>query len=121
MFGTEVEQTLEDPQVFASKIRAGKNAQSTRDFLIFARLESLIAGYDVNHALERAKIYVNAGADGVMIHSKEKHGNDIIEFMKEFRKFSKDIPIIVVPTSYNHFTEKLHENGASLSFMQIIY
>lgn len=115
LFGTEVEQTLEDPQVFASKIRAGKNAQSTRDFLIFARLESLIAGYDVNHALERAKIYVNAGADGVMIHSKEKHGNDIIEFMKEFRKFSKDIPIIVVPTSYNHFTEKeLHENGASI-------
>ncbi len=115
LFGTEVQQTLEDPEVFASKIKAGKNALSTRDFLIFARLESLIAGYDVKHAMDRARIYVNAGADGVMIHSKEKHGNDIIEFMQEFRKFSKDIPIIVVPTSYNHFTEKeLHEKGATI-------
>jgi phosphoenolpyruvate phosphomutase len=65
--------------------------------------------------MDRAKIYVEAGADGVMIHSKEKHGNDIIEFMTEFRKYSKDIPIVVVPTSYNHFTEKeLHEKGATI-------
>ena len=115
LFGTDVQQTLEDPHVFASKIRAGKRACMTKDFLIFARLESLIAGFDVQHALERAKIYVEAGADGVMIHSKEKHGNDIIEFMTEFRKYSKDIPIVVVPTSYNHFTEKeLHEKGATI-------
>ena len=115
LFGTDVKQTLEDPLVFASKIRAGKRACMTKDFLIFARLESLIAGFDVQHALERAKIYVEAGADGVMIHSKEKHGNDIIEFMTEFRKYSKDIPIVVVPTSYNHFTEKeLHEKGATI-------
>lgn len=115
LFGTDVKQTLEDPEVFASKIRAGKRACMTKDFLIFARLESLIAGYDVQHALERAKIYVEAGADGVMIHSKEKHGNDIIEFMTEFRKYSKNIPIVVVPTSYNHFTEKeLHDKGATI-------
>ena len=115
LFGTDVKQTLEDPEVFASKIRAGKRACMTKDFLIFARLESLIAGYDVQHAMDRAKIYVEAGADGVMIHSKEKHGNDIIEFMTEFRKYSKDIPIVVVPTSYNHFTEKeLHEKGATI-------
>lgn len=115
LFGTEVKQTLEDPEIFASKIRAGKRACMTRDFLIFARLESLIAGSNVQDALERAKIYVQAGADGVMIHSKEKHGNDIIEFMQEFRKFSKDIPIIVVPTSYNHLTEiELHEKGATI-------
>lgn len=115
LFGTDVKQTLEDPLVFANKIRAGKRACVTKDFLIFARIESLIAGFDVQHALERAKIYVEAGADGVMIHSKEKHGNDIIEFMKEFRNYSKDIPIVVVPTSYNHFTEKeLHEKGATI-------
>ena len=115
LFGTDVKQTLEDPEVFASKIRAGKRACMTKDFLIFARLESLIAGYDVKHAMDRAKIYVEAGADGVMIHSKEKHGHDIIEFMTEFRKYSKDIPIVVVPTSYNHFTEKeLHEKGATI-------
>lgn len=115
LFGTEVKQTLEDPEVFASKIRAGKRSCMTKDFLIFARLESLIAGYDANHAMERAKIYIEAGADGVMIHSKEKHGNDIIEFMTKFREYSKDIPIVVVPTSYNHFTEKeLHEKGATI-------
>lgn len=115
LFGTDVKQTLEDPLVFASKIRAGKRACITKDFLIFARLESLIAGFDVRHALERAKIYVEAGADGVMIHSKEKHGNDIVEFMTEFRKYSKDIPIVVVPTSYNHLTEReLHEKGATI-------
>lgn len=115
LFGTDVKQTLEDPYVFASKIRAGKRACITKDFLIFARLESLIAGFDVQHALDRAKIYVEAGADGVMIHSKEKHGNDIIDFMTEFRKYSKDIPIVVVPTSYNHFTEKeLNEKGATI-------
>lgn len=115
LFGTDVKQTLEDPFVFASKIKAGKKACITKDFLIFARLESLIAGYDIQHAFERAKIYVDAGADGVMIHSKEKHGNDIIEFMKKFREYSKDIPIIVVPTSYNHFTEEeLYEKGATI-------
>jgi phosphoenolpyruvate phosphomutase len=115
LFGTQVIQTLEDPFVFASKITAGKRASITKDFLIFARLESLIAGHDITHAMERAKIYINAGADGVMIHSKEKHGKDIIDFMNEFRKFSKDIPIIVVPTAYNHFTEQeLHEKGATI-------
>lgn len=115
LFGTDVKQTLADPTEFAKKIRAGKQVLMTKDFLIFARLESLIAGYGVQHALDRAKIYVEAGADGVMIHSKEKHGNDIFEFMNEFRKYSKDIPIIVVPTSYNQFTEEeLHEKGANI-------
>lgn len=115
LFGTEVQQILEDPATFAKKINAGKKACMTKDFLIFARLESLIAGFGINDALTRAKVYIEAGADGVMIHSKEKHGNDIIEFMTEFRKYSKDIPIIVVPTSYNHLTEKeLNEKGATI-------
>jgi len=115
LFGTDVKQELEDPEIFAIKIRAGKRALLTRDFLIFARLESLIAGYDIFHALDRAKKYVEAGADGVMIHSKDKEGKDIIQFMQEFRKFSKDIPIIVVPTTYNHITEsELAQEGANI-------
>lgn len=115
LFGTDVKQELEDPEIFASKIRAGKRALLTRDFLIFARLESLIAGHDVFHALDRAIKYVEAGADGVMIHSKDKDGKDIIQFMQEFRKFSKDIPIIVVPTTYNHITEsELAHYGANI-------
>ena len=83
--------------------------------MIFARLESLIAGYGVEDALKRAKIYVKAGADGVMIHSKEKHGNDIVEFLKRFREYSKHIPVIVVPTTYNHLTEEhLSSFGANI-------
>jgi phosphoenolpyruvate phosphomutase len=115
LFGTEVKQELEDSEVFANKIRAGKRALFSRDFLIFARLESLIAGYDVFHALDRAKKYIEAGADGVMIHSKDKDGKDIIQFIQEFRKYSKDIPIIVVPTTYNHITEiELARHGANI-------
>jgi len=106
LFGTDVKQELDDPAEFAAKIHAGKQAQVTRDFMIFARLESLIAGKGIDDALMRAKIYIEAGADGVMIHSKEKEGKDIFEFMKEFRKYSKNIPVIVVPTTYNHFTEE---------------
>ena len=115
LFGTDVEQTLDDPDNFAAKIRAGKNAQVTREFMIFARLESLIAGMGVDDALMRAKKYIEAGADGIMIHSKEKSGEDIFEFMRRFREFSKTIPIILVPTTYNQFTEdELHEKGANI-------
>jgi len=115
LFGTDVKQTLDDPQEFAEKIKAGKNALTTKDFLIFARLESLIAGYGVDDAMERAKIYIEAGADGVMIHSKDKSGADIIEFLKKFREFSKDIPVILVPTTYNHLTEEeLNKHGANI-------
>jgi phosphoenolpyruvate phosphomutase len=115
LFGTEVEQTLEDPEVFARKIKAGKDALTTRDFLIFARLESLIAGKGLEDALMRAKLYIKAGADGIMIHSKDKSGDDIKNFMQSFRKYSQDIPIIVVPTTYNHLTEiELHKMGANI-------
>ncbi|MBE6116380.1 MAG: phosphoenolpyruvate mutase [Erysipelotrichaceae bacterium] len=115
LFGTEVTQTLDDPDHFAGKIRAGKQAQVTRDFMIFARLESLIAGRGVDDAFMRAKKYIEAGADGVMIHSKEKSGEDIKAFMQLFREYSKDIPVVMVPTTYNQFTEEeLHQWGANI-------
>ena len=116
LFGTEVQQTLDDPHAFAHKIRSGKQAQTTRDFMIFARLESLIAGQGIDDAMMRAKIYLEeGGADGIMIHSKEKDGSEIIEFMKRFREYAKDVPVIFVPTSYNHFTEEeLAENGGNI-------
>ena len=115
LFGTDVEQIMDDPIEFAAKITAGKQAQSTRDFMIIARLESLIAGKNVEDAIMRAKIYIDAGADAVMIHSKENTGNDIFDFMEQFRAYSADIPIVVVPTTYNQFTEEeLHERGANI-------
>jgi len=115
LFGTEVKQELDDPESFAMKIKAGKQAQTTRDFMIIARLESLIAGKSVDDAMMRAKIYIDAGVDGIMIHSKEKDGSDIFEFMRKFREYSESIPLVVVPTTYNQFTEdELHARGANI-------
>jgi phosphoenolpyruvate phosphomutase / 2-hydroxyethylphosphonate cytidylyltransferase len=115
LYGTDVQQELEDPQVFSNKIKAGKRAQSTRDFMIFARLESLIAGYDVDHAMERAILYISEGADGLMIHSKSKDGKDIFEFLRRIRLVDANIPLIVVPTTYNQFTEsELSSAGANI-------
>lgn len=107
LFGTEVEQTMDDPHNFAQKIRAGKQAQATRDFMIFARIESLIAGLGIDDAMMRAKIYVEeGGADGIMMHSKEKDGKEIVEFLRRFREYAHDIPVILVPTTYNFYTEE---------------
>ena len=116
LYGTDAKQVLDDPHKFAEKIRAGKDAQYTRDFMIFARLESLIAGLGVDDALERAKIYIEEGhADGIMIHSKQKDGSEIKEFLAKFREMYTDIPVILVPTTYNHLTEEeLHEMGSNI-------
>lgn len=115
LFGTEVKQVMEEPEEFAEKIIAGKKAQVTRDFMIFSRIESLIAGESVERALERARIYINAGTDGIMIHSKEKDGKEIFKFLKELKKEFKDIPVILVPTTYNQFTEEeLNKKGANI-------
>lgn len=107
LFGTEAKQVLDDPHCFAAKIKAGKVAQLTRDFLIFARIEALIAGYNMEEAITRAKIYIDeGGADGIVIHSKEKNGIEIKEFIEKLRLEYKDIPVILIPTTYNQFTEE---------------
>jgi phosphoenolpyruvate phosphomutase len=105
LFGAEVKQELAPIPEFCDKISAGKRAQVTRDFMIIARLESLIAGFSVSDALERAAAYVQAGADGVMIHSREKSGADIREFCEGFHAEYAQVPIVLVPTTYNQFTE----------------
>jgi len=115
LFGTDVRQELDEPEQFSLKIKAGKQAQATKDFMIIARLESLIAGKSVDDALMRAAIYIDAGADAVMIHSTAEDGRDIFDFMKRFREYSKDIPIVLVPTTYNRFSEEeLHYGGANI-------
>lgn len=106
LFGTEAKQELAGVEDFCHKIAEGKKAQVTSDFMIIARLESLIAGGTVDEALQRAFAYVKAGADGVMIHSKEKSGQDIKEFCRRFRIEYEKVPIVLVPTTYNQFTEK---------------
>lgn len=116
LFGTDAVQTLDDPHEFAAKLNIGKQAQVSDDFMIIARLESLIAGLGVDDALMRAKVYIEqGGADGIMIHSRHKDGEEIREFMRRFRDYTTEIPVIVVPTTYNHIPEsELSEMGASI-------
>lgn len=116
LFGTEAKQVLDEPHEFARKIRMGKQAQTTRDFMIFARLESLIAGQGIADAMMRARIYLGeGGADGVVIHSKDKDGAEIFEFLRQFRAEYPDVPVILIPTSYNQFTEEeLCQRGANI-------
>ena len=115
LFGTDAEQQQDSIEHFCQKIREGKAAQRTSDFMIIARIESLILDRGMEDALKRAVSYVKAGADGIMIHSKKKDGAEIKEFCGAFRKEYKDIPLIVVPTTYNHITEKeLGEYGINV-------
>ena len=105
LFGTEVEQTQADIEEFSAKISAGKKAQLTDDFMIIARIESLILEHGMEDALKRAEAFVAAGADGIMIHSRRKTPDEILEFCDKFREKDKTTPIVVVPSSYNTITE----------------
>ena len=106
LFGTEVEQTQDDIENFSAKIRAGKRAQLTDDFMIIARIESLILEQGMEDALARAAAYVEAGADGIMIHSRKKDPAEILEFCDRFRAQDPSTPIVVVPTSFNVIKEE---------------
>ena len=105
LFGTEVEQTQDDIGHFSEKIAAGKRAQKTKDFMIIARIESLILEKGMEDALARAKAFTAAGADGIMIHSRRKDPAEIFEFVEKFRTQDNTTPIVVVPTSFNTVTE----------------
>ena len=118
LFGTDAVQTQDTIEGFCSKIKAGKKAQVTRDFMIISRCESLIAGKPVDDALKRCHAYVAAGADGIMIHSKNKDGMDIKEFCQRFREVDNHTPIVAVPTTYAQFTE---EELASWGINIVIY
>ena len=115
LFGTEVEQTQDSIENFSAKIAAGKRAQLSDDFMIIARIESLILERGMEDALERAKAFTAAGADGIMIHSRKKEPDEILEFCDKFREFDKKTPIIVVPSSFNTVTEEeLASHGVNI-------
>jgi phosphoenolpyruvate phosphomutase / 2-hydroxyethylphosphonate cytidylyltransferase len=118
LFGTEVEQVQDDPRRFAEKIRAGKEAQVTDDFAIVARIESMILGKGVEDALERAQVYVEAGADCVMPHSRDPEASELFDFVDGYRSRGLDAPLVAVPSAYPHITEdELAEHG----FQIVIY
>jgi len=102
LLGNSVHQEQDSIKNFQEKISLGKKSQVTNDFMIIARIESLILSKGLDDALERAKSYIDAGADGIMIHSKEKDPDEIFEFCS---KYKESKPLMIVPTSYNAITE----------------
>jgi len=115
LFGTEVPQIQDSIENFCHKIRVGKKAQITKDFMIIARIESLILEQGMDDALKRAAAYVEAGADGVMIHSRKKDPSEIFEFIDTFRKKDKVTTIVVVPTAFNTvLSDEFAERGANV-------
>ena len=110
-----VEQTQDSIENFCAKISAGKRALRTEEFMIIARIESLILERGMEDALERAMAYTEAGADGIMIHSRRKQPDEIVDFCRRFRRKDTKTPIVVVPTSFNSITEEeLAEAGVNI-------
>ncbi len=115
LFGTEVQQTQDSIENFCEKIRAGKKAQRTREFMICARIESLILERGMEDALKRAFAFAEAGADAIMIHSRKKDPSEIQEFIEKFRAADRTTPIVLVPTSFNSVTEEeWKQRGANI-------
>ncbi len=115
LFGTEVKQTQDSIESFSEKIRAGKRAQRTKEFMICARIESLILERGMEDALTRAFAFVEAGADAIMIHSRKKDPSEIQEFIERFREKDKSTPIVLVPTSFNSIKEEeWKQRGANI-------
>lgn len=115
LFGNEVVQTQDSIEHFCQKIQAGKRVQLSDDFMIIARIESLILEQGMEDALNRANAYVKAGADGIMIHSRKKDPAEILEFCDKFRMNNQTTPIVVVPSSFNTITEsELASHGVNI-------
>lgn len=106
LFGTEVPQTQDSIENFCAKIKAGKAAQVTDDFMVIARIESLILDQGMDDAVTRAGAYIEAGADGILIHSRQKMPDEIFEFCDRYAKLERRPPLVVVPSSYNQVTEQ---------------
>lgn len=115
LFGTEVKQTQDTIENFCAKIAAGKKAQKTKDFMICARIESLILEQGMDDALSRAHAYTAAGADAIMIHSRKKDPAEIFEFIEKFRAVDSVTPIVLVPTSFNSvYEDEFKARGANV-------
>ncbi len=115
LFGNEVKQTQSSIADFSERLKIGKLAQVTDDFMVIARIESLILEAGMADAVERAEAYIDAGADAIMIHSREKTPDEVFEFCDHAAEFSQSVPIVVVPTSYNQTTEQeLSDRGVNV-------
>jgi len=112
LLGARAEQAQADIEEFHELIQTGKRSQVTSDFMVIARIESLILGMGLDDAVNRAAAYIDGGSDAIMIHSRKSTAHEIFEFTSRVRKFSKEVPIVVVPTTYSQVTEnELIDNG----------
>jgi phosphoenolpyruvate phosphomutase len=108
-------QELVNEEEFSYKIKEGKKGQTTSDFMIIAGIEELAFGKSVEEALKKANASIKAGADGILLSSNEKNGDNVKAFCLKFKEENKDIPLILIPSSYNQYTEKeLSEWGANI-------
>ena len=115
LLGNEVVQKQEDVSVFCEKIRMGKKAQTTDDFMIIARIESLILDKGLDDAITRAKAYLDAGADGIMIHSRRESPDEIFAFCNLYNHLPNRKTLVVVPSSYNSVNEdELADKGVNI-------
>jgi phosphoenolpyruvate phosphomutase / 2-hydroxyethylphosphonate cytidylyltransferase len=105
LFGTEIPQTQDTIEGFSEKIRLGRQALVTNDFMVIARIESLILEKGLHDALKRAEAYLNAGADGIMIHSRQKSADEVLAFCRGYRAIDQRVPLVAVPSSYNGIRE----------------
>ncbi len=115
LFGTEVEQTQDSIENFSDKIKSGKQAQVTDDFMIIARVESLILEKGLEDALKRSASYISAGADGIMIHSRQSDPKEILDFCDAYNNLKNRKPLVVVPSSFNSiYEEELASKGVNI-------
>jgi phosphoenolpyruvate phosphomutase / 2-hydroxyethylphosphonate cytidylyltransferase len=115
LFGNDVPQVQDSVENFCAKIQAGKKAQVTDDFMVVARIESLILEQGITDAVTRAEAYIGAGADAILIHSKQKEPDEIFEFCERYSAFDRRVPLFVVPSTYNRVTEReLIERGVNV-------
>ena len=115
LYGIDVGQKQDNVESFSNKIREGKKAQLTKDFMIIARIESLILEKGIFDAIIRAKAYIDSGVDAIMIHSKDKNTEELFKFLKEYKSFERKVPLVVVPSAYSHVYEnELSNEGANI-------
>ncbi len=115
LLGNDVVQNQEDIDVFCEKIKVASSGRFSNDFMIISRIESLILGMGMDDALKRARAYVEAGSDGIMIHSRSTVPTEIFTFANSFRSDFPSVPLICVPTSFNQVKEpELEQNGFNI-------
>ena len=110
LFENTADQEQDTPESFSLKIKEGKKILETKDFLIIARIESLILGKTSDDAIRRAKLYIQAGADGIMIHNKTKETEELEKFFESYSKLENTVPLVVVPSAFSHITETKLKN-----------